>query len=231
MKLYKYCKSEHNPLNGCKTLKLNTTSHFRNNYSGKTDYINDDQEGLSTGIDSNNNVFVRTKFAPDSYLFCTSLEKTNCDSVLESFDPNYNSCYCISDAEKFGEQLFKIVEDYLKNNLTFENFPPNVIRRIKQYIIERSISFEVFKSELKIEYHLKPIDYSNGSLTPINDFRRVHEQFILSSFCKPLKYSPQKEFRFAFAIYHQKTDASFDITEKEILVEFDNILNFIEACD
>ena len=49
LKLYKYCKAEHNPLKGGDKLRLGTTIKFSKNYEGEGDFINDKEEGLTTG--------------------------------------------------------------------------------------------------------------------------------------------------------------------------------------
>lgn len=41
----KYCKKEHNILNGCQTIKLGTLREYRKNYPGFT--IQDEEEGLA----------------------------------------------------------------------------------------------------------------------------------------------------------------------------------------
>lgn len=109
MKVYKYCKAEHNPLNSCRTLMLGNNKYFRDNYKGEGDLINDIQEGMSTGIDKSNNRFTNVKMHPDGFIFCTSTQKVTKEYASANFDCGYDSCYCIKNVEVFIKRLQKLV--------------------------------------------------------------------------------------------------------------------------
>lgn len=224
MKLYKYCEMRFNPLNGCDTIMLNSTTYFRRNYDGEADLINDILEGRSIGMDKNNNRFENAQFQPEAYIFCSSIEKMEINSATNKFANGYDSLYCIKNKDKFLAFISKLAGE----QFTEQHISPKSLDKIEKVCEEKKISKDEFINGLVLEPHSNPVLYRKGSYVKINDFFNVEEQFRISIFHKPPKYIDQKEYRFAFAIYHPKFNLSFDVSETPLLLKSELIHHYIK---
>lgn len=231
MKVYKYCRPEHNPLKGNQNIRMGSTKYFRKNYKGESDLINDWSEGMSLSIDSHNNRLVKP-ISPDAFIFCTSTQKTQVEKVVEPYDASYQSCYCIKDIKAFATELSRHAMNYFQNNLKIENFPSKTITLIEEYMSRQNIDFNIFKEELRLSINHGIVYYVKGQLNaPTEDEMGTLEwKFWVATYFKLEKYQEQSEYRFSITIYHQPTDITFEVINDYILVDFENILDFVESC-
>lgn len=226
MKVYKYCRPEHNPLNGCRTLMLNSNIYFRNNYKGEGDLINDIYEGRCTGVDRKNNKFTNLR-TPDGYMFCTSTKKVTDEYASANFDDGYNSCYCIKDVDAFNKKILEIAS----RSITFDLLHPNAISFIEGFMSTHNVSELDFFKELTLHTVYGVVKYIKGDMVRINDMFNRTEQLMMANLTKTPDYSAQNEYRLAFAIYHPRTDKYYLAQERGMLIQFDSILDYVEACD
>ena len=98
MKLIKYCKKEHNLLDGCNTIQLGTLDYYRNNFKGEQDLINDRNEGVANFLDGQSNYFVNQTM-PNCYIFSATLKHFTEEQAKKEFEEGYDSFYGIEDSK------------------------------------------------------------------------------------------------------------------------------------
>ncbi|MBT1707627.1 hypothetical protein KK062_05305 [Fulvivirgaceae bacterium PWU5] len=181
MKLIKYCKTEHNLLKTCTTLRLGTLTDFRENYTGEDDFINDAMEGRGSTVDKSGNIYINGFIVPNCYIFCVST-KTVDVSVEKDFDPNYNDYYVIDNIRHFGNAIaFLLYHQLLPTDL-------------EETEVTKKFTAADFQ-QLSIKEFASQITYSESKPTSDNAIASA-------IFYKPEKYKVQYEYRYAFIVEH-----------------------------
>ncbi len=109
MNLVKYCNSDHNPLNGCRTLQLGTAEFYRNMDASRP--IADAQEGHITylGVNYANGMglgaIVSGNIGENPYIFSMSTEDLSVEEAKLRFGEDKNSRYYIKDLSKFMNMI------------------------------------------------------------------------------------------------------------------------------
>lgn len=227
MKVYKYCRPEHNPFNGCKTIMLGNNRTFRENYRGEGDFINDAYEGMSNGRDKNGNVFGDTKLNPDGMIFCTCTELLDWPIVHEFFDKNYTSRYCIKNIEDFSTYFLNEMGKQLQHPYLYKEV---IYGHIKPTIQNLGITIEAYFDGMRIEPFQSIVEYKEPKDVQIEKIFDTVEHLKASNFNKLPIYSNQHEYR-VLAVFQNVIDrVFFNSALKYFLVDVPDIMDYVEEC-
>src|SRR5688500_1425464 len=177
-RLIKFCKSEHNLVRGCTTIRLGTTSYFRDLEASNE--LADDTEGVGvhnqnwrsgTYIESNNTVFVEMH---NSYIFCASMDN---DPKFEGYEDKYY----INDHGKFGQILQRVIASQLKGT---------------------DLEVNILPKRLGIQFLGNPVTYGKVGLSHNPLFLDAPDPDMIYDlpFRKPLRYERENEFRMIFMV-------------------------------
>jgi hypothetical protein len=188
-KLYKLCRREHNLALDCTSIRIGNMSYYHQFEDGD---IGDTQEGVKSSIDSEMfgyDVKLHV-MAPFNLMFCAAIEN------LSSFS-EYDSCYAITDPEKFGHIIAQeLIEQMLPSDI--KTYAP-IITLTDVYDVN------VFVDARPVRY-LKRIDATRKDL----DAGEI-------PFWKDVSYNHQKEFRYLFRFYDEHRLPSFSSCQREYI--------------
>ncbi|MEJ7740464.1 MAG: hypothetical protein WKF97_23855 [Chitinophagaceae bacterium] len=224
VKVYKYCQSMYNPLKGCQTLRLGTTSSFRKNYKGEGDFINDPKEGLADWRDIHRNTFASIQACPDGYIFCTVTKKLTFDKVHSDFDGTYDDCYAINDIHGFTQELNTLI----LFQLNYENINPKswyystAFRNLQLPENKLGISCQSFRRKIFYRKDAKPRMMDNLSADQI---------LALAHFHKPKRFEKQSEYRIFFCAFRWKAGLYLDIrNDNPLYIDTSSLMKYLQNC-
>jgi hypothetical protein len=217
MQVFKYCKSEFNPLCGCPTLKLGTTLYFREKYEQGGNFIFDGQEGIGQ-FKIQGSEMSDIKGCPDGYIFCAVDRSLTMEDVHRDFDSSYDDCYSINDYSAFYQEVLTLVANKIADS------PLNVGN---SYVSGRSIKF-ITNGQVAIDSFRRHVDYSKGAETKFGTIG-TDELIFLSHFHKPSQYMNQHEHRLLFL--QVKDGCYYDPGNSDaVFIDCKTLLKFIESC-
>lgn len=219
--LVKFCKPEHNPLNGCPTLRLGTLEFYRS--LDPSFMIADDEEGVdkhyvdnfvgyaadkasidflkSLGFGSEHqdfymqNITIRRTF-PNCFIWsCMYVEDSSSEVKGDRFDKNYTSSYKIKNPNEFCEFL----SDLLIKQFKVSNFSNTSIDQLQSMSLNELSNIKIACYHGRVVYvQKKEGRLSFGGLESYaNNIPMEFRHF----FVKTGKFVEDCEYRFAFVIY------------------------------
>jgi hypothetical protein len=223
--LVKYCKPEHNPLQGCKTIRLGTLQYYRemdpsfsiadehegkesysinvvhgsNNYADGAAFL--ERCGIISGLGANS-AFTRCEVDitfPNSYIWCCKqVDGQWSPGYGQSLDKEYTSSYSIDTPKEFGLTLAKALYSKVELDMFTE--------RAQKYITSQSLKL----SDLKLQCAAAPVRYVPKKQGMYGDHFTLHyenelPEFYRPAFVKPEKYKFDTEFRYALVFTCPKT--------------------------
>ena len=221
--LVKFCKPQYNLLDRCCTIRLGTFSYYRNMNPEFT--IADSTEGVETvevaslpsgkaspeaaaamahgplrvGPYSEVTNCELTTILPDCYVWCCSeCKESPTDDWGKRFDNDYTSFYTIPNPQRFAEHLMFL----LMHNVYRDTFDDSA-----QKVFDTFTIADMGNIELLISHH--KVMYVDTKVSTINDgFFQTYAPTIPPPlrpvFAKPIQYSKDREYRFAFMFQHRQ---------------------------
>jgi len=191
--IVKYCKSIHNPLNGCRTLQLGTAEYYR--AMDESNSIADNQEGFINLVVNNPSMIgaiVQGNLGDNVYIFSMSTIDMPLIEAKSRFSSDYDSRYYIKDIKDIKE-LRDLLGNQLLSQLTLDDFS----EYSRQEIEENGGLNKVYWI-----CHAHPITYSmtlvmNGASLNVFDY----DIWVESNFRKREHYQGDSEFRFLYVLF------------------------------
>lgn len=213
MYLVKYCSSHYNIAKECTTLRLGTLKYYQS--MDPSSNIADNLEGRGNLFDkANGNTFIRSKLAPNCYIYCLSSEDIDQSIVTEQFDENYDSKFYISNPRMFVEHIKQLLEQ----QLTLDDFTDASKQKISSLPLGALRQFQVGIIAQPVKYVESKTYHASYS-----DIQSLLQEVI---FTKTLKYQHDKEFRMVFLISHPELGV-LDVKPKPKDLNLNVIKNYL----
>jgi len=219
--LIKFCRPEHNLVNGCYTIQLGTLEYYRD--MDQSSHLADCSEGVESVIVRSINtgscsieaarviapvidmphVHVRnlalSLTTPNCYVWCCSRLTEPIDGSAGSrFDPAYNSLFRIDDAGIFAAQVAALLMTYVK----LTGFSDEARRLIEGLPVGEFGQVALHWHHAEVQYvDQKKSEVVDGQLAPYGEALPVPFRQL---FTKPIRYGDDREYRFAFWFQHPR---------------------------
>ena len=190
MNIVKYCKSEHNPLNGCSSIQLGTLKYYRE--MDPTFSIADDEEGLVSFGNESRRIYANAIVSTNTYIFCLSTSILSEQEISSQLDSAYNSAYYVRAVQSLALTLGAA----LREQLTLDDFEEHSRDVLEQCGGLSAIRIMVYKalvaysdSALEIPDELAE-NFNPGDITI----------YLSNLFTKRKNYKNDEEYRFIFLL-------------------------------
>lgn len=221
MTLIKYCKPEHNLLNGCRTIRFGTLEYYREMDSsfaiadateGQESVVINDLDTSTASANTLNTIkpvfgqslryvklknLILQKTFPNCFIWCCSRDLgEHTEEFGQRFDAEYRSSYRIPDGNRFVELLISL----LMSNVTRADFAQASHDTIDRMTVAdwKQVQLRWFHNDV-VYVDEKASTITNGEL---ESYANSLPSDVLPLFVKPKRYEDDREHRFVFIFYH-----------------------------